>query len=156
MVSTELLLINFQEVRRRSIAIWQGVPEKWYAWKPDHEAESFIEVIRHVLECERLFHSRILNRGPVEGYVSPWTGRPYTSLADELAFASPYRTEFLNLVQGFSNIELETIEIAGRGKTKSRKLGDYLLRAAYHESVHGGQILANLRACRIERPYIWD
>ncbi|HQQ82666.1 MAG: DinB family protein [Cyclobacteriaceae bacterium] len=156
MITTELLLLNFQEVRRRSIMIWQAVPEQWYPWKPDPEAESFIEVIRHVLECERLFHCRILNRGPVEGYLSPWAGRPYTNLADELAFASPYRTEFLSLVQGFSNAELETIEIAGRGKTKSRKLDDYLLRAAYHESVHGGQILANLRACRIDRPYIWD
>ncbi len=156
MISTELLLLNFQEVRRRSIAIWQGVPEPWYPWKPDPEAESFIEVIRHVLECERLFHYRILNRGPVADYVSPWAGRPYKNLADELAFASPYRTEFLDMVQGFSNADLEIIEIAGRGKTKNRKLGDYLLRAAYHESVHGGQILANLRACRIERPYIWD
>jgi uncharacterized damage-inducible protein DinB len=156
MTTTALLLLNFEETRRRSIAIWRGVPEDDYHWKTDPQAESFIEVIRHVLECERLFHHRILNRGPVADYVSPWSGRPYINLTDELTFASPYRSEFIAMVRSFSAAELDSIEIVGRGKTISRKLGDYLLRAAYHESVHAGQFLANMRSKGIERPYIWD
>jgi hypothetical protein len=36
------------------------------------------------------------------------------------------------------------------------KLGDYLQRIAYHESVHTGQMLAYFRALSLERPLIWD
>jgi uncharacterized damage-inducible protein DinB len=156
MTSAETHILNFEEVRRRSIAIWQGLPNEFYNWKPDKDAESFIEVIRHVLECERLFHMRIVNRGPITGYVSPWAGRYYTNLTAELNFAQPFRNEFLNTVRNFSQDELESIEVVGKEKTRTRKLGDYLLRAAYHESVHAGQFLANLRTLGIERPYIWD
>ncbi|MCZ6703275.1 MAG: hypothetical protein O6940_09575 [Ignavibacteria bacterium] len=37
-----------------------------------------------------------------------------------------------------------------------KKLGDYLNRIAYHESVHTGQMLSYLRTLGIERPQIWD
>ncbi len=156
MTSAEMYILNFEEVRRRSIALWKGLPGEFYNWKPDKDAESFIEVIRHVLECERLFHMRILKRGHLIDYISPWTERPYLSLADELTFAAPFRDEFLNAVRSFSQVELESVEIAGKEKTRTRKLGDYLLRAAYHESVHAGQFLSNLRTLGVDRPYIWD
>src|SRR6185295_15396680 len=156
MTSSELLIINFEEVRRRSITIWSALQPEFYHWKPDKAAESFSEVIRHVLECERLFHRRIMNRGHVPDYVSPWSGRPFINLDDELNFARPYRNEFLAAIRGFSKEELGSIEIKGGEITQTRELGDYLLRAAYHESVHAGQFLANLRAAGINRPYIWD
>ncbi len=136
--------------------IWESLPEEHYNSRPDKEAESFIEVIRHVLECERLFHTRIINRGNVIDYQSPWEGRPYTDLSDELKFAAPYRNEFLDMIKGFSVEEIDNIEITGNKVTKTRTLGDYLLRSAYHESVHAGQFLANLRILGIDRPYIWD
>lgn len=153
---TDTYILNFEEIRRRSIMIWKGLPKEFNHWKPDKDAESFIEVIRHVLECEQLFHMRILKRGILTDYISPWTNKPIISLEDELTFAVPYRNEFLNMVRSFSAKDLDTIEIIGKAKTQTRKLGDYLLRAAYHESVHAGQFLANLRAAGIDRSYIWD
>ncbi|MEQ8361879.1 MAG: DinB family protein [Cyclobacteriaceae bacterium] len=156
MTTSESYISNFEEVRRRSIMIWESLPVPHYHSRPDNEAESFIEVIRHVLECERLFHIRIIKRGSVTDYRSPWEGRPLTNLSGELKFAEPYRAEFLDMVSGFSNEEMDNIEIAGNNKTKTRSLSDFLLRAAYHESVHAGQFLANLRVLGIERPYIWD
>jgi hypothetical protein len=89
-------------------------------------------------------------------YQSPWEGRPYTNLSDELKFAAPYRSEFLDMVKGFSVEEIDNIEITGNKMVKTRTLGDYLLRSAYHESIHAGQFLANLRILGIDRPYIWD
>lgn len=153
---TELYVLNFEEVRRRSVMIWKGLPMEFYHWKADRDAESFIEVIRHVLECERLFHARIINKGVLSNYNSPWKGREYTTLDNELKFAEPYRSEFLDMVRGFSERDLDSIEIVGKDITRTRKLGDYLLRAAYHESVHAGQFLSNLRALGIDRPYVWD
>lgn len=136
--------------------LWKGLPSEFNNWKPDKDAESFIEVIRHVLECERLFHMRIIKRGILPNYSSPWKDKPFVNLADELSFAEPFRNEFLDMVRTFSGQDLDAIEIIGKEKTRTRKLGDYLLRAAYHESVHAGQFLANLRALGIERPYVWD
>ncbi len=153
---TQAYILNFEEVRRRSIMLWKGLPSEFNNWKPDKDAESFIEVIRHVLECERLFHMRIIKRGILPNYSSPWKDKPFVNLADELSFAEPFRNEFLDMVRTFSGQDLDAIEIIGKEKTRTRKLGDYLLRAAYHESVHAGQFLANLRALGIERPYVWD
>ena len=153
---TEVYILNFDEVRRRSIMLWKGLPEEFNNWKSDKDAESFIEVIRHVLECERLFHMRIIKRGILTNYISPWGDRPIINLEDELKFAKPFRNEFLNMVSSFSEKDLESIEIIGKEKTQTRKLGDYLFRAAYHESVHAGQFLSNLRTLGIDRPYIWD
>ncbi len=154
MNTSDIYILNIEEVRRRSILIWKGLPEEFYHWKSDKDAESFIEVIRHVLECEHLFHSRILHRGINPNFSSPWKGRPLISLQDELNFDAPYRKEFLSLVRSFTEHDLDSIEIVGRSST--RKLGDYLLRAAYHESVHAGQFLANMRTLQITRPNIWD
>ena len=153
---SEMYVLNFEEVRRRSIMIWKGMPGEFNNWKPDHQAESFFEVIRHVLECERLFHIRIINRGVLTNYNSPWAGKPFGNLEYELALAEPFRREFLNMVHSLSEKDFDSIEIIGKDKTRTRKLGDYLLRAAYHESVHAGQFLSNLRALGIDRPYVWD
>ncbi len=154
MTITEVFITNFEEVRRRSVLVWEGLPEEFYHWKSDKDAESFIEVIRHVLECEHLFHARILNRGINPDFISPWKNRPLGTLEDEIKFAAPFREAFLTMVWSFSAADLDSIEIIGKYAT--RKLGDYLLRAAYHESVHTGQFLANLRTLQINRPNIWD
>ncbi|MBI3220954.1 MAG: DinB family protein [Bacteroidetes bacterium] len=154
MTTTDIYITNFEEVRRRSILVWKGLPEEFYHWKSDKEAESFIEVIRHVLACEHLFHSRILHRGINPGFISPWKDRPLGTLEDELKFAAPFRSDFLTMVKSFSAADLDSVEIVGKYAT--RKLGDYLLRAAYHESVHAGQFLAHMRTLQINRPNIWD
>lgn len=71
-------------------------------------------------------------------------------------FAFPFREKFLEAVKKFKPEELSSIEIIRSEKGQRRKLGDYLLRIAYHESVHTGQMLAYLRELRLERPLIWD
>lgn len=153
---TEIIILNFEEVRRRSVKLWSGLPPEYYHWKPDIEAMSAIEMIRHVLEGEHLFHKIVENKGNLGDYISPWEGRPYTTLQDELNFAQPFREKFIDTIKTFSAEDLTHIEIIRSEKGQKRILGDYLLRIAYHESVHTGQMLAYFRTLGLKRPLIWD
>lgn len=155
MNTTDIILHNFAEVRRRSIKVWLGIPPEHYFWKPDEKAMGLLESVRHVLEADNWFHRIIENRGTVQ-FDSPWKDRPYTNLANELEFAEPFRDEFMDMVRGFSEEEIETVEIYRPELEQRRKLGDYLLRVAYHEAVHTGQLLNMLRTLNIPRPKIWD
>lgn len=156
MNAKELLILNFEEVRRRSIKIWMNISEDNLYWKPDPAAMNCIEMIRHVLESENIYHHIILHRGVLGNYESPLTGNPYTTIDDELKNAQPYREKFLKMVNSFSGKELEEVYIVRKEKKQQRTLGDYLLRVAYHESVHTGQLLDYLRTLKAARADIWD
>lgn len=156
MNAKELLILNFEEVRRRSIKVWKNISEEHLNWKPDAEAMSCFQMIRHVLESENIYHHIILHKGVLGDYESPLTGNPYTTVDDELRNAQPYREKFLKMVNGFSSKDLEEIYITRKEVGQHRKLGDYLLRVAYHESVHAGQLLDYLRTIQALRPKIWD
>jgi uncharacterized damage-inducible protein DinB len=156
MTANEIIILNFEEIRRRSIKLWNGLPITHYTWKPDAEAMSCIEMIRHVLEAEHLFHIIVTRRGNLGDYTSPWGNLPYTTLEAELSFAQPYRKGFIDAIHHFTPEELSSIEIIRSEKNQRKVLGDYLNRIAYHESVHTGQFLNYMRTLQIERPLIWD
>lgn len=156
MNAKELLILNFEEVRRRSIKIWNGIREEDLFWRPDPAAMSCFEMIRHVLESENIYHQIILHRGQLGHYESPLTGNPYTTVDEDLKNAQPYREKFLKMVHAFSVKDLEDVYITRKEKKQHRKLGDYLLRMAYHESVHTGQLLDYLRTLKAPRAVIWD
>jgi len=157
MTSTELIILNYEEIRRRSIKLWAVIPEEFYNWQPDPEAMTIIELVRHVLEGEYIYQKIIEGRG-VKGdnFKSPWDDRPYTSVADELAFAKPYREQYLEMIRSLSEQQLSEIEIIRTELGQRRKLGDYLLRIAYHEAIHAGNIISYLRTLNVDRPKIWD
>lgn len=156
MTQTEIIILNFEEIRRRSLILWKVITPEIYFWKPDNKAMNCLEMVRHILEGEHLFHIIVNNKGNLGDYVSPWTNRPYTNLQDELDFATPFREAFINTITNFSPTDLSTIEIIRSEKGQRRLLGDYLQRIAYHEAVHTGQMLSYLRTFGIERPLIWD
>ena len=156
MTPNELIILNYEEIRRRSIKLWNGIPEKFYHWQPDKDAMSLIETVRHVLESPFIYQQIIKNRGDKGNLISPWEARLYTNIADEISFAQPYREDYLEMVRSFTPQDLLEIEIIRPELGQRRKLGDYLLRIAYHEAVHAGNILSYLRTLGIERPNIWD
>ena len=156
MNSIEIILLNFSEIRRRSIKLWNGIPNEYLNWRPDKNAFTIIEMIRHVLEGEHLFHKIIENRGDLGNYQSPWKGLKYSELKSELEFSEKYRLEFLSMINELKELDLENVRIERKEVGQSKKLGDYLNRIAYHESVHTGQILSYLRTIGIDRPQIWD
>ncbi len=155
MTQSELLILNFKEVRRKSIKLWNSLPKSHYNWKPDEKAMAAIEMIRHVLEADYGWNI-IINNGSMKNYQTPWKNRPFISITEELEFAEPYRNAFLESVGKFSDTELNETEIIHPGNGHKKLLGKYLLRIAYHESVHAGQFLSYLRAMKISRPPIWD
>ena len=155
MTQSELIILNFTEIRRRSIKLWNGLPEKYYNWKPDEKAMSASEMLRHVLEADYGWN-RIINQGDLTNHKTPWENRPFINVTDELEFAEPYRKTFIESVWQFSDTELNETEIIHPGNGEKKILGKYLLRIGYHESVHAGQFLSYLRAMKIDRPKIWD
>lgn len=156
MNAKELLILNFEEVRRRSIKVWKGISEEYLFWKPDGDAMNCIQMVRHVLEGENVYHHIILHRGELGDFESPLKSNPFSSVDDELKNAQPYREKFLKMVNGFTAKELEEVFITRKNLGKRRTLGDYLLRIAYHEAVHTGQLLDYLRTVKTVRPKIWD
>ncbi|QDO92508.1 DinB family protein [Formosa sediminum] len=155
MTQSELIILNFKEIRKRSIKLWNGLPDKYYNWKPDENAMSASEIIRHVLEADYGWNI-IINQGDMINYKTPWQNRPFKNLKDELEFAKPFRKTFLESIQQFSENELNKTEIVHPGNGKKKILVKYLLRIGYHESVHAGQFLSYLRAMNIDRPNVWD
>ena len=156
MNSNKIILLNFSEIRRRSIKLWSGIPDEYLNWKPDKKAFTIIEMIRHVLEGEHLFHKIIENRGDLGNYQSPWKELKYSDLKNELEFSKKYRIEFLSMISELKESDLEKVRIERKEVGQSKKLGDYLNRIAYHESIHTGQMLSYLRTLGVDRPQIWD
>lgn len=105
MSTIETIAANFEEIRRRSHIVWLKVPPEHYNWKPDSEAFSFLEMIRHVLEIEHFYHFIIINRGGHGDEITPWTNRPYTNVQDELDFAEPFRKEFMAFIKTLKSLD---------------------------------------------------
>ena len=155
MTQTEFLILNFAEIRRRSIKLWSALPERHYNWKPDENAMTALEMVRHVLEADYGWNI-IINNGDMTNYCTPWENRALISVADELDYAEHFRKIFLDSVRQFSDEDLREKTIIHPGNGEKKSLGKYLLRIGYHESVHAGQFLSYLRAMKIGRPNIWD
>src|SRR5690606_11559491 len=132
MTQTELIILNFTEIRRRSIKLWSVLPQSHYNWKPDENAMSASDMIRHVLEADYGWNI-IINQGDMTNYKTPWENRPFVSVNDELEFADPYRKTFLKRIQQFSDKQLSETEIIHPGNGEKKNLGQYLLRIGYHE-----------------------
>jgi uncharacterized damage-inducible protein DinB len=60
------------------------------------------------------------------------------------------------MISKLNEFDLENVRIERKEVGQSKKLGGYLNRIAYHESVHTGQMLSCLRTFGIERPQIGD
>lgn len=156
MNSIELIILNLNEVRRRSIKVWKSIPEEKLGWKPDNEAMNCLEMVRHVLESEHYYHLALINQGSLSDFNSPFENRPFISVNSELEFAEPYRNQFISTIRSFSEEDLTNIKIDRSDAGYIRDLGDMLLRIAYHETVHTGQLLDYLRTAGVPRIRIWD
>ena len=123
-ITTDAIILNFEEIRGRSVKLWSGLPPEFYDWRPDDKAFSCIEMIRHVLETENIYHVLINERGNPGDFISSWKDRPYRNLENELEFAEPFRTDFLEAIRGFTLEDLNSIKIV-RKERKTRNLGDF-------------------------------
>lgn len=154
----DLIIFNFEEVRRRSIKVWKAIPVQMLNWKPDEDALTCAEMIRHLLEGEFLYHQILIGRGSkaLSNLTNPFDTKEFTTVDAEIGFAQSYREEFLKYIRSISIYDLENVVIDRSEVGYVRTLGDMFLRIAYHESVHTGQLLDYMRTMGIDRPKIWD
>ncbi|MFZ3591865.1 DinB family protein [Bacillus sp. DJP31] len=157
MTSVDLIVLNLKENRRRSIKLWRSLPDNWLTWRPDKEALSFGETIRHVWSASFYYHMVIRNNGSVKAETAaPFDQEPITSIEKEIELSEKYFNNFIEYVQSLTSEELESRLIDRSDVGYQRYLGDMLLRIAYHDAVHTGQFLQYLRMVGLERPMIWD
>lgn len=153
---TEILILNLEEVRRRSIKIWHGIPNDKLDWKPDSEAMTCIEMVRHVLKGEWSYMQMLRAGKSVDTENSPFYPREYINVEAELEIAEPFRKEFLALVESYTAEDLSNRKIDRSDVGYVRTYGDFVQRIAYHEAVHAGQLLGYLRQMNAARPNVWD
>lgn len=68
----------------------------------------------------------------------------------------PHRRRFLDQLATYSERDLGERTVSRPSRGYVRPFGDFLLRIAYHEAVHAGQLLRDLRIAGCQRPDIWD
>lgn len=127
MTQNELIINHLSETRKRSILLWMSLPENFYDWKPDPEAMTAIQMIRHVLQADYGWNM-IINKEDMSGYHTPWEDHPYSNVENEIEFAEPYRQIFLQSIRNFSEKELSNTIIIHPGNGAEKLLGSYLLR----------------------------
>jgi uncharacterized damage-inducible protein DinB len=152
----EAILLNLDEARRRSILIWKAIPQEYLNWKMDEASMSLIETVRHVLDGDEWYRLSILHRGKVKlDYDTIFGDRPYESVENELEQNRKARKNFIQLIQRFSETDLDTIRIH-RSNGELWTLGKFLGEIAYHEGYHAGQLNLYLRLLNVPRPDIWN
>ncbi|MGD8188440.1 DinB family protein [Brevibacillus ginsengisoli] len=157
MNAIDLSILNLKETRRRSIKLWRSLPDSWLTWRPDKEAMSFGEMIRHVWSGSYYYHMVLINNGSLQTQIPPpFEEEPILSVESEIELAEPYFDDFIAYVQSLTAEELESRLIDQSDVDYQRYVGDMLLRIAYHDAVHAGQFLQHMRMVNLERPLIWD
>ncbi|MBB6128666.1 DinB family protein [Mucilaginibacter lappiensis] len=156
MDTRELICLNFAEVRRRSTKVWLGIPEDKYDWKPDADAMSCIAMVRHMIESQYIYQQIAIHHGDPGELITPWQDKPLMSIEQEIEYSKLYVSAFMDWINKLSDQDLDEIEVVRPALNQRRKLGDYLLRIAYHEAIHTGQLLSYLRTMNVDRPEIWD
>lgn len=111
MDSNHVIKFNLEEARRRSLILWKNLPAEIHHWKPDNNAMTVLEMVRHVLEGEHLDLQIIESRGELGKYLSPWKNMPFVDMEAELRFAEPFRSNFTNAVEFLTPEDLDEIKI---------------------------------------------
>ena len=156
MNANQILILNLEEIRRRSLKIWREIPADKLSRKPDAEAMSCLEMVRHVLEADFLYSKMMKSGGNLDTHETPFTNRAWTNVEDELTFAESHRKDFIDYVKSLSAEDLSEKKVDRSERGYIRPFGDFVLRIGYHESVHAGQMLSYLRTTDAPRANIWD
>lgn len=149
-----LSILNLKEVRRRSIKVWNGIPDDHLGWKADENSATFGETIRHVWTSIPYYFEVLKAKKSVPDYQEDES--PIVSVADEIARSQVSFEAFLGWIEALKPQDLEDCIIDRSDVGYRRSLGDMLVRVAYHEAVHTGQLLQAMRMAGLDRPKVWD
>jgi hypothetical protein len=93
MTAGQLLRLNFEEVRRRSIKVWRAIPPERLAFKVDPECMSLAEQVRHVLENDFNYAVMLRTGGDLPADPTPWDKRALGTLLRDLRIAGCVRPD---------------------------------------------------------------
>lgn len=156
MNSIDVLILNMSEVRRRSEIVWRSIDKEYYEFKPDKEALTIFEMIKHVLQSEYMYHEMFIRGGSIEEIPTPYDDIN-NSIEELIVVSKKYRDEYKEFIKKLSEENLTDIKIdRSQDAGYIRTIGDMIERVTFHETVHLGQLLDYMRTAGIERPRIWD
>ncbi|RAI82679.1 DinB family protein [Macrococcoides goetzii] len=156
MNSIDVLILNMSEVRRRSEIVWKSIDKKYYEFKPDQDALTIYEMIKHVLQSEYMYHEMFIKGGSIEEIPTPYDDI-YNSIEELIIVSKKYKDEYKEFIKKLNEDDLTNIKIdRSQDAGYIRTIGDMIERVTFHEAVHLGQLLDYMRTAGIERPRIWD
>lgn len=135
--------------------IWNFIDNDFIHFKPDDKAMTVIEMIAHVLTCERIYHARLKASGLAKNEEKIWNAPVCNSIQEQLDAAKIHRANFMDYLSSLSENDFIGRRVIIPERKQNIGLTDYLARMIYHESVHTGQLLSYLRIGGHERPDIW-
>ncbi|UBH13372.1 DinB family protein [Macrococcus armenti] len=152
----DILILNMSEVRKRSEIVWGSIDKEFYEFKPDKDALTIFEMIKHVLQSEYMYHAMFIKGCSTEEIPTPYDDIE-SSIEELIVVSKKYKGEYKEFIKKLSednltNIKIDRSQYAGYIKT----IGDMIERVTFHEAVHLGQLLDYMRTAGIERPRIWD
>ncbi|MEM9024233.1 MAG: DinB family protein, partial [Bacteroidota bacterium] len=121
------------------------------SWKPRGAMFTCLEMVRHVLEREYLFFQVIEHQGSPDGFQSPWDGRSYGDLKQELDFAQPFRMAFMHRLATFHDQDLNVVILETGSHNGTKTLGEHLDQMIHHETLHLGEMAGYLRTLNIRQ-----
>ncbi|SFS64916.1 DinB superfamily protein [Marininema halotolerans] len=130
---------------------WRLIPDNYLDWRPDQEAYSFGEMIRHVWVGDYEY-LHILKTGGLDPEEDIYQNVPITSVEQEIEYSHPHRQQLLDWIRNLPPEQLIEKSVARPAKGYQRPLGDMLMRIAYHDSVHIGYFKQYLRMVQLEQP----
>ncbi len=155
MLSKDIILLQLEESRRRSILVWDTIPETFLHWRPYDNAMSLLEMVRHILDCDEWYRQTILQRDSTHlDYNLIFGNRPLNAVSQELENNNIHRDAFLQLIYSLSEEELDSLII--RRKKGLTPLRRFLSEISYHEAYHAGQLRLCLRQLQVPSADIWE
>lgn len=138
-------------VRERTERLLPLIPEDRYGWRPEPEAFSFADLLRHVAALERYMFAE-----NVRGEASRYPGHG-PELADGpeavRAFWRRCRDESLEIYRGLTDADLEGPSTTPAGA--ELRTWKWLRAMVEHEVHHRGQLYLMLRLVGVETPPLY-
>ncbi|MBG9587268.1 DinB family protein [Cytobacillus firmus] len=157
MDALHLIIFNLEEARRRSLKVWRALPCELYNWKPKLHNYDCIEIIHHILEREYQSFLMLQNKNFMNLNSLPiLTNDKNLTIDDILKLYNPYHKQFIELIKTINPHDLFNVEVDCINIENKRYLGDFLLRLAYHESFHTGQLVSYLKLANNNSVLIFD
>ena len=140
MNTADLLIMQLQFARSRSISLWKSFSDAFLFSYDDATGIQPIEVIRKTLESDFVHLHNILRRGNTGAGENPLSRPGIESIEDELRWVQPFREKLLQLIYSFPHDAFADLSISCKGGGTGICLANYISRMIQHENELAGEL----------------